>query len=921
MARRRSLRWSGGACLLSLALVALTVVPVKAAEWQTYLSEDFSSTQTMFYTGQAGEAQYSIDEMGRYVIDGLNTGSDSLSSLTDNLYYYYLEVQCELVRTIAGEQAFTGVVFHYNKSIPGQLSYYVFYYYGDGYYGAKRVIGDQVEILIPLTPTDALDMYGVNVLGVDAQGTSFDLYINGRYVDNFTDVRIDGGGFGFYVSKYARAAFDNFSVKVERRPGGRDEVNAPLMNSNVADEGGSADEGYRDYQFPEIPKDPNRPTYSWEVGVDKTRKAKPQEGGAEEQPASEPAPLPPPEMDGLPAEEEEGPEQADRAAQSLRPLQLPPGEELVEPGSQPAEQTAPPATGGASSSAQGQAEPPPSTPPAENGGDAQEVTAVHGSQTPSTPASQARPHAPRRLPHMTVPKIDAPPVDLLDDDPAEQPQTAAGEQQPQTKAGELEIPDLDGNDSTRSTAQAQQRPAETPRLPVVKLPEESDTGGGELSLYPPDDEVNEPPAAGTSTAAEQPADSTATAGGDESVAATKQDVRPRRPSRTEPAVKSPAEPEAEEDGGGELSLYPTDEGKEPEAQHAENDKTELNDLPPAGGGTQPADQGADAAAAEDVLGEEGETAPAEEALPVGETGEDGALRFSSVEPKLEEMGVGRATEDDSTSLEDLDWQAVPIEPVSEEAEQPAADVDLAKLEQARNAAQATEQASEPLPLTPQASETQAGPNESPDVPPDDAQAPVLQGPAVPGTEYYSGDALAVIADDFSTEHWPVSAADGGGAGYRYFGGAYEIDNLKAQTMAISFQDGSLADSEFSIDAEFIEGAGQVGYGIASRLSVKGGAVSYYGLFICQNGELMLLKVHQGSEQVLSDWRASSLIKPGQPNRLALDVRGGMLYAYVNGQLAATVADSELTAGGYALLAGPGVAVRFDNLRIHGFSSG
>ena len=155
-----------GAIAAAWAIVMLALAPAAAGEWQTYLAEDFSGSQTMFYTGQAGEAVYALDDQGRYLIDGLATASDSLSALTDNLYYYYVEAQCQLLNTSAGDLAFTGLIFHYNKNIPGKLSYYVFYVYGDGYYGAKRVVGDQVDIIIPLTPTDALDMYGVNILGV-----------------------------------------------------------------------------------------------------------------------------------------------------------------------------------------------------------------------------------------------------------------------------------------------------------------------------------------------------------------------------------------------------------------------------------------------------------------------------------------------------------------------------------------------------------------------------------------------------------------------------------------------------------------------------------------------------------------------------------------------------------------------------------
>ena len=226
-----------------------------AAEWQTYLSEGFSGAETMFYTGQAGEAFYAVDGEGRYVIDGLQTDSDSLSALTDSLYYYYAETNCELLESTAGELAFCGIVFHYNKTVPGKLSYYVFYTYGDGYYGAKRVIGNQVEIILPLTKSDMVNKSGANKLGVDAQGTRFDLYINGKYVDGFTDVRIDGGGFGFNNSKRSKAAFADFAIKVELRGGGIEPVE-PANTGENAEPAGTRDDFQR-YKIPEIPRDPN----------------------------------------------------------------------------------------------------------------------------------------------------------------------------------------------------------------------------------------------------------------------------------------------------------------------------------------------------------------------------------------------------------------------------------------------------------------------------------------------------------------------------------------------------------------------------------------------------------------------------------------------------------------------------------------
>ncbi len=109
--------------------------------------------------------------------------------------------------------------------------------------------------------------------------------------------------------------------------------------------------------------------------------------------------------------------------------------------------------------------------------------------------------------------------------------------------------------------------------------------------------------------------------------------------------------------------------------------------------------------------------------------------------------------------------------------------------------------------------------------------------------------------------------------------------------------------------EFLDGVSYVGYGLAARFSAKDGNPTYYGLFVCQSGEFMLLRVIDGKETVLQQWTASALLKPNQPNRIELELAGSQIKAYLNGELAATVQDEAIAQGGYALLAGPGVAAR------------
>ncbi len=172
-----------------------------------------------------------------------------------------------------------------------------------------------------------------------------------------------------------------------------------------------------------------------------------------------------------------------------------------------------------------------------------------------------------------------------------------------------------------------------------------------------------------------------------------------------------------------------------------------------------------------------------------------------------------------------------------------------------------------------------------------------------------------IIDDFSEQTWPVG--DNGVSSYRYFGASYEIDNRMADTMAISFQQNELASAQYSVESEFLDGLSDVGYGLAAHFRVNDGNASYYGLFISHSGEYLLLKVIGGEEKVLVDWMPCNLLKSNSPNIISLEVTSPAVKVFINSKLVTTVLDSSLRSGGYALLAGPGVAARFDNLVVNG----
>lgn len=837
-----------------------------ATEWQSLLSEDFSQGEVSFYTGQASEAYYGIDDQNRYVIDGLNTEIDSLSALTKNLYYYYVESECELIDTRIGEMAFCGLVFHYNKKIPGKLAYYVFYIYADGYYGAKRVIGDNAEVILPLTRSEYIDVGRPNILAVDARGTRFDLYINGRYVDGFTDVRIDGGGFGFYVSQQSRAAFDNFEVKVERRGGGPAEVESPELLEGSSDDGGrsqvSRGENFGGYSFPNIPKDPNRPVYPWEVGVDKSETARKER--AEESRERELADLAQkrleqdldPQKDQKQDEkqnekqiEKEQPAKVeDTPVREEEPLKLDPPVKESEPVREKADTPSGVAPGGKQTEdgelqthsfgdpkpgdpppVQETQEPVKEDPPVEESKPVEEQAAP----TKDEPAQDAEGVGGAQIP--PLPAADGKQPDAAEEGGKEDSQAAPAKDESYTNVtlpGKQEPPaKQDGNQKQEEKQQPgedkeQERSAEEIMREVRK-------GDDDWSTSAPPYRAPDPPKDGEKA--------------DEGKGSKEQDSQPKQEEKKDG-----------ESGNGELKgieLPPLDMARAPGKEASKQDEKQKENE------KQEEKQVEEQAPAEEVKQEEpARSEPAREvpqdSAPAKDDG--GGLSLFPDGGK----GGDRPIADNPPRAEDV-------------LNQPQGNPGELKLNNTQSANQASKE-----------------------------YDPFEGNPDVES-----------VYDDFTEQRWPV--ADGDTSSYRYFGAAYEIDNTKSDTMAISYQQGAFSDARYGVDVEYLGGLDYVGYGLATRFSVKNGNVSYYGLFVSQSGEFLLLKVLDGKETVLRDWSSAPNLSRTLSNRIGMELIGNSIQCIVNGEVVATVTDDSLRSGGYALLCGPGTSTRFDNLTIKG----
>ena len=981
---RHALAWPGWFAL-SLALACFTVCALwgkaNAAEWQTYLSEDFSGPETMFYSGAAGTANYYLGENGTYIVDGLNSDVESLSALTDGLYYYYLEAECELLDSSADDLAFCGLVFHYNKRVkPGQYCYYVFYIYGDGYYGVKRVLGDEIDIVLPLNYTEYLEPGAQNVLGVDAQGTRFDLYVNGRYVNGFTDVRVDGGGFGFYVSKFSRAAFDNFKVKVERRGGYEPQDSPTPVENNGATTGSPSVYGYTP---PVIPRDPNRPVYPWEVGVDKS--GKPQSHG---EPAA-PADSGPPSDSSLPEASPIAPEQP-----STQPAAAPPAEaspastpsttQEQEPAlAQPAITPETPAESEALAPRQigdpfyESFEPQPMI--ANGDGDASSVTLIEPRELTELVANDAEilvpvesppaleDEAPPVAPETTPPANEEPWANSWDtaiavkpgeEEPQATPQPTPGIQPSDTEftpepaaveeASAREASEAESNNATEeptpeldnveeAVVEDIEKPPDDSTAPVLEQPFETTAEAADTTPPPAATPPSEPglsvpslDSAAEDTEGMPSLETIAAELAGETSPVVDEEPAAEEPI-SEPSQPTEEQPEASAPSPAELQLYPETQPETP--------STETIEIPESPATGQPE---VSLAPAEDEPG------PAvlepELLLPV-QPGVSTLTPEETPEPAIDEPQTAGPQDRPSAPEGETDLLAEPASGLeaTPTLQEDSASVPSFVLEPKEPAEQPIEQAAtdgfqkpwEPAETTPESAAESPHTEvllELPETTPDEApeQAWEYSGTSLTelmtpeelagdaGADYFSGEHLVLVTDDFSAPRWPVS--DAGTCQYRYFGAAYEIDNLNATTMAISFQEHSLADMQLAVDVEYLDGVSYVGYGAAARFSYDtgSGAVSYYGLFISQSGEYLILKVKASAEHVLQDWTACSVLNPSQPNRIQLEAVGNTLNAYINGHLVATLRDGDVRDGGYALLAGPGTYARFDNLELKGF---
>jgi hypothetical protein len=176
-------------------------------------TDDFSDPASGLLSDEAeqewGRGYYT--DAGQYIFE--------LKPAPGAIYDYYLDQTLDEAFLLQATASYTGAIDNAYGLIfrvqAGEESdeFYAFRISGDGFYTVEKTEGDELVPLIDWTASSLIDQAegAANVLTVEGQGETYNLYINGQQVDSFTDATYSGGTFGFMVDNYDEAAPANFT--------------------------------------------------------------------------------------------------------------------------------------------------------------------------------------------------------------------------------------------------------------------------------------------------------------------------------------------------------------------------------------------------------------------------------------------------------------------------------------------------------------------------------------------------------------------------------------------------------------------------------------------------------------------------------------------------------------------------------------
>lgn len=164
----------------------------EASAWPIVLADDFSAEGNGWSLGDYDDTL--VD--GSRSIDGgiYRWEAEAFDDFvwwsipdTDELSDLYLAVDARLIDGVSDAQY--GLIFRRDEN----KDYYLFLVGDDGYYEFVRVSGGDWTTLVDWTESIAIKPGEVNRLEVVVQGSQFTFYINGGYVDEFSDDQLASG--------------------------------------------------------------------------------------------------------------------------------------------------------------------------------------------------------------------------------------------------------------------------------------------------------------------------------------------------------------------------------------------------------------------------------------------------------------------------------------------------------------------------------------------------------------------------------------------------------------------------------------------------------------------------------------------------------------------------------------------------------
>jgi predicted nucleic acid-binding Zn ribbon protein len=174
------------------------------------LSEDFSELGEDWSDGVIGQAEYKLED-GKYSIQVNKAHWVAWEAVDDDFGDFVVQVEMALVD--GTEFNSSGLMFR----LQDKENYYSVVINGNAKYYVGKEFDDTWHTIIDWRAHSAiLPMGETNIMRLVAYGNTFRLYINGEFVDEFTDTDLNSGDIAVHVMVYdqepARAVFDNLEI-------------------------------------------------------------------------------------------------------------------------------------------------------------------------------------------------------------------------------------------------------------------------------------------------------------------------------------------------------------------------------------------------------------------------------------------------------------------------------------------------------------------------------------------------------------------------------------------------------------------------------------------------------------------------------------------------------------------------------------